>query len=168
MPYRVLFAEDAERDIEDLYRFIASRDGAETAEGILTEFESARAELEHFPARGNIPKDRELHHNPWRMIYRMMGTDVIVHCVAQTARHAELSEAKVHPLTAGISYRSASDMRLLQNHPTNPRRSRSRTLKHQCFSVVRTVLETPAATRPSTACSASSNVTAAARRTVCR
>jgi len=52
MPYRVLFAEDTERDIEDLYRFIASRDGAEAAERILTEIESTCAELEEFHAGG--------------------------------------------------------------------------------------------------------------------
>ncbi|MDC7745222.1 type II toxin-antitoxin system RelE/ParE family toxin [Rhizobium binxianense] len=95
MPYRVLFAEDAERDIEDLYRFIASRDGAETAERILTEIESACAELEEFPARGNIPKElagigiseyRELRHKPWRMIYRILGTDVVVYCVVDGRR----------------------------------------------------------------------------------
>ncbi|MBY5549792.1 type II toxin-antitoxin system RelE/ParE family toxin [Rhizobium leguminosarum] len=95
MPYRVLFAEDTERDIEDLYRFIAGRDGAETAERILTEIERACAELEEFPARGNIPKElagigiseyRELHHKPWRMIYRILGTDVVVYCVVDGRR----------------------------------------------------------------------------------
>ncbi|ABC93208.1 hypothetical conserved protein (plasmid) [Rhizobium etli CFN 42] len=95
MRYRVLLAEDAERDVEDLYRFIAARDGAETAERILTEIESACVDLEEFPARGNIPKElasigiseyRELHHKPWRMIYRIMGTDVVVYCVADGRR----------------------------------------------------------------------------------
>ncbi|OHV19114.1 type II toxin-antitoxin system RelE/ParE family toxin [Rhizobium sp. RMa-01] len=95
MPYRVLFAEEAERDIEDLYRFIAGRDGAETAERILTEIESACADLEEFPARGNAPKEltgiglteyRERHHKPWRMIYRIMGNDVVVYCVVDGRR----------------------------------------------------------------------------------
>ncbi|MDK4734327.1 type II toxin-antitoxin system RelE/ParE family toxin [Rhizobium sp. CNPSo 3490] len=95
MPYRVLFAEDAERDVEDLYRFITGRDGSETAERILTEIENACANLEEFPARGNIPKElasigiseyRELHHKPWRMIYRIIGTDVVVYCVVDGRR----------------------------------------------------------------------------------
>ncbi|MBM7046615.1 MULTISPECIES: type II toxin-antitoxin system RelE/ParE family toxin [Rhizobium] len=95
MSYRVLFAEDAERDIEDLYRFIAGRDGAETADRILAEIESACADLEEFPERGNIPKElaglgiseyRELHHKPWRLIYRVMGADVVVYCVADGRR----------------------------------------------------------------------------------
>nr|WP_322407641.1 type II toxin-antitoxin system RelE/ParE family toxin [Rhizobium ruizarguesonis] len=50
MPSRVLFAEEAERDIEDLYHFIAGRDGAETAEHMLTDIERAYAELEEFSA----------------------------------------------------------------------------------------------------------------------
>ncbi|MBX5216281.1 MULTISPECIES: type II toxin-antitoxin system RelE/ParE family toxin [unclassified Rhizobium] len=95
MPYRVLFAEGAERDVEDLYRFIAGRDGTETAERILTEIESACADLEEFPARRNIPRElasigiseyRELHHKPWRMIYRIIGTDVVVYCVVDGRR----------------------------------------------------------------------------------
>ncbi|RUM08813.1 type II toxin-antitoxin system RelE/ParE family toxin [Rhizobium chutanense] len=95
MAYRVLFAEDAERDIEDLYRFITGRDGAGTAERVLSDIESACADLEEFPARGNIPKElasigiseyRELHHKPWRLIYRILGTDVVVYCVADGRR----------------------------------------------------------------------------------
>jgi toxin ParE1/3/4 len=95
MSYRVLFAEDAERDIEDLYSFIADRDGAEIADRILAEIENACAGLEDFPERGNIPKElaglgiseyRELHYKPWRMIYRVMGADVVIYCVADGRR----------------------------------------------------------------------------------
>jgi toxin ParE1/3/4 len=95
MSYRVLFSEDAEQDIEDLYRFIAGRDGVETAERILDELEAAAQSLADLPARGNVPKElisvglteyRELHHKPWRMIYRIMGLDVIIYCVADGRR----------------------------------------------------------------------------------
>ncbi|MBK5567759.1 type II toxin-antitoxin system RelE/ParE family toxin [Ensifer sp. SSB1] len=95
MAYRVLFSEDAEQDIEDLYSFIAERDGVETAVRILGELEAAASSLEDMPARGNIPKElapvgiteyRELHHKPWRMIYRILGTDVVVYCVSDGRR----------------------------------------------------------------------------------
>lgn len=95
MPYQVLFTEDAEQDLEDLYRFLASRDGVQTAERILGEIEDACLGLEDFPTRGNVPKEltglgitdyRELHHKPWRMIYRIIGEDVIVYCVADGRR----------------------------------------------------------------------------------
>lgn len=95
MPCRVLLSEDAERDIEELYRFIAGRDGVEAAERILGELEAATASLEEFPERGNVPKElvsvgitdyRELHHKPWRMIYRIIGSDAVVYCVVDGRR----------------------------------------------------------------------------------
>jgi toxin ParE1/3/4 len=95
MPYQVLFAEDAERDLEDLYRFLAGRDGVQTAERILDEIEQACLGLEEFSGRGNVPKElvglgiteyRELHHKPWRIIYRVTGNDVIIYCVADGRR----------------------------------------------------------------------------------
>ena len=95
MPYRVLFADDVEQDIEDHYRFIAHRDGGQTEERILDEIERACLGLEDFPERGNVPKElvalgiseyRELHLKPWRMIYRVMGHDVIVYCITDGRR----------------------------------------------------------------------------------
>ncbi|MFK0166545.1 type II toxin-antitoxin system RelE/ParE family toxin [Rhizobium sp. NPDC090279] len=95
MPYQVLFVEAAEQDLEDLYRFLASRDGVQTAERLLGEIEQACLGLEDFPGRGNVPKEllglgiteyRELHHKPWRMIYRIMGRDVIIYCIADGRR----------------------------------------------------------------------------------
>ncbi len=95
MGWRVLLSEDAERDIDDLYRFIAGRDGTETAERILIELQAAVASLEELPSRGNVPKElvsvgmseyRELHHKSWRMIYRIMGSDVVIYCVADGRR----------------------------------------------------------------------------------
>lgn len=95
MPRQVLFAEDAERDLEDLYRFLAGRDGVQTAERILGEIEQACLGLEEFPGRGNVPKElvglgiteyRELHLKPWRMIYRVIGEDVIIYCIADGRR----------------------------------------------------------------------------------
>lgn len=95
MSYQVLFAEDAEQDVEDLYRFLTGRDGVQTAERILSEIEEACLGLEDFPERGNVPKElvglgiteyRELHHKPWRMIYRVMGENVIIYCIADGRR----------------------------------------------------------------------------------
>ncbi len=95
MSYQVLFAEDAERDLEDLCRFLVGRDGVQTAERILGEIEEACLGLEEFPGRGNVPQElvglgitdyRELHHKPWRMIYRIIGEDVIVYSVTDGRR----------------------------------------------------------------------------------
>lgn len=95
MGWRVLLSQDAERDIEDLYHFIARRDGADTAGRILGEIEAAIIGLDAFPERGNVPKElvsiglgeyREIHHKPWRVIYRLMGHDVVVYCVVDGRR----------------------------------------------------------------------------------
>nr|WP_298101345.1 type II toxin-antitoxin system RelE/ParE family toxin [uncultured Shinella sp.] len=95
MGWRVLVSQDAERDIEDLYHFIARRDGADTAERVLGEIETAITGLDAFPERGNIPKElvsiglgeyREIHHKPWRVIYRIMGQDVVIYCVVDGRR----------------------------------------------------------------------------------
>lgn len=95
MPYQILFADDAERDLEDLYLFLARRDGSQAAERILGEIEQACLGLEDFPDRGNVAKEldglgitdyRELHHKPWRMIYRVVGKDVIIYCIADGRR----------------------------------------------------------------------------------
>jgi len=95
MAWNVLLSEDAERDIEDIYRFIADRDGIKTADRILDELESTAAGLAEMPERGNIPKElasvgiteyREAHHKPWRMIYRIIGSDVVIYCVADGRR----------------------------------------------------------------------------------
>lgn len=68
----MLLAGDGQ-DLEDLFRYIAAKDGEAAAERILAEIEDARASLSEFPERGNIPKElavlgiseyRELHHKP--------------------------------------------------------------------------------------------------------
>lgn len=71
MGWRVLLSEDAEQDIEELYRFIAGRDGIATAERILGELETATASLEEMPERGNVP---------------IMGSDVVVYCIVDGRR----------------------------------------------------------------------------------
>lgn len=83
------------KKIEDLYRFIAGRDGVETAERILGELDAAASSQEDMPVRGNVLKElapigiteyRELSHKPWRMINRTLGSDVIICCVAGARR----------------------------------------------------------------------------------
>ncbi|AUX78902.1 toxin-antitoxin system toxin RelE/ParE family protein (plasmid) [Sinorhizobium fredii] len=64
MPYRVLFAEDAERDIEDLFRFIAGRDGTETAERVLKEIETACADPKSSPPAETFRKSWRVSGSP--------------------------------------------------------------------------------------------------------
>ncbi len=95
MRRRVLLAEEAERDIEDIYRYIAHHDSVGNADRVLTALEDACQRLADMPERGNIPKElaslgiadyREAHYKPYRVIYRILGSDVVVYCVVDGRR----------------------------------------------------------------------------------
>jgi toxin ParE1/3/4 len=95
MPFEVLLSEQAERDIEDIYRTIAEHDDVKKADRILAALEKACRALAEFPERGNAPKElqplgiaefREVHYKPYRVIYRIFGTRVVVYCVLDGRR----------------------------------------------------------------------------------
>ncbi|MBM3568590.1 MAG: type II toxin-antitoxin system RelE/ParE family toxin [Alphaproteobacteria bacterium] len=95
MAYEVLLSEDAERDIEDIYRYVARSDSVEKADRLLSALEATCLKLSEFPERGNIPKEllplgmtafREAHYKPYRAIYRIVGRKVAVYCVVDGRR----------------------------------------------------------------------------------
>ena len=90
MPFRLLLAEDAEREIEDIYRYVARHESIEAADRLVAAIEETCHSLCEFPDRGNIPKElqalgvddyREVHYKPYRLIYRTFGRRVIVYGV---------------------------------------------------------------------------------------
>lgn len=95
MTFEVLLAEDAERDIEDIWRYIAHADSVENAERVVDALEQACAGLSEMPSRGNVPKElasigiteyREVHYKPYCIIYRVSENRVVVYCVADGRR----------------------------------------------------------------------------------
>lgn len=95
MPFDVFLTEDAERDIEDIWRYVARADGIERADRLLDALEEACARLSELPQRENVPNEllelgiteyREAHHKPYRIIYRIFGNRVVVYCVADGRR----------------------------------------------------------------------------------
>ena len=95
MPFEVFLVEDAERDIEDIYRYIAEHDSIENAGRVVNALEQLCAKLAELPERGNIPKElrglgiteyREVHHDPYRIIYRVFERRVVVYCVVDGRR----------------------------------------------------------------------------------
>ncbi|MBM3557856.1 MAG: type II toxin-antitoxin system RelE/ParE family toxin [Alphaproteobacteria bacterium] len=91
----VLLAEDAARDIEDIYRFVEAREGRERADHVLAALEREIGSLDRLAARGNIPKEldalgidefREFHWKPYRVIYRVGGREAVVYCVLDGRR----------------------------------------------------------------------------------
>lgn len=95
MTFEVLLSEDAERDIEDIYLYVARHDAVEKADHLLAALEETCSALSELPERGNVPKEleplgmtefREVHYKPYRVIYRIIGRQVIVYCVVDGRR----------------------------------------------------------------------------------
>lgn len=87
MPFAVLLTNDAARDLDELYDYIAVHDAPEKADYVLEQTEKAFSSLSEFPERGAYPKEllalgireyREIFFKPYRIIYRLMGKNVYV------------------------------------------------------------------------------------------
>lgn len=95
MRFAVLLSAAAERDLEDIYRYIAENDSVVNANRVLAGLEKACSRLASFPNSGNVPKElslleiteyREVHFKPYRVIYRVMKKTVVVYCVLDGRR----------------------------------------------------------------------------------
>ncbi len=87
MPFAVMLTNDAARDLEELYGYIALHDAPQKADYILKQIEKAFSRLSEFPERGAYPKEllalgireyREIFFKPYRIIYRVVGKNVYV------------------------------------------------------------------------------------------
>ena len=93
--YRVRMTEEAERDLIDIYSYVAIHDSVEKAAHVLDQLEPRCSSLAESPLRGHIPPEldrigvtsyREVHFKPYRIIYEVIGQDVFVHCVLDGRR----------------------------------------------------------------------------------
>jgi toxin ParE1/3/4 len=87
MPFAVLLTNDAARDLEALYGYIALHDAPQKAYYVLEQIEKAFSNLSEFPERGAYPKElvalgireyREIFFKPYRIIYRVIDKVVYV------------------------------------------------------------------------------------------
>jgi toxin ParE1/3/4 len=87
MPFKVLLTDDAARDLDELYDYIALHDAPRKADHVLEQIEKAFSKLSEFPERGAYPKEllalgireyREVFFKPYRIIYRVMDKNVYV------------------------------------------------------------------------------------------
>ena len=87
MPFRVMLTNDAARDLEELYDYIALHDAPRKADYVLDQIEKAFSKLSEFPERGAYPKEmltlgireyRQIFFKPYRIIYRVMEKNVYV------------------------------------------------------------------------------------------
>ena len=76
--FKVVISADAEKDLDDIYDFIALADGVEQAARIQDRLTAEILALEKLPARGKCPPEmstldiaeyREIQCPPWRIFY---------------------------------------------------------------------------------------------------
>ncbi len=95
MPSAVLLTNDAARDLEELYDYIAFHDAPQKADYVLSQIEKTFHRLSQFPEQGSYPKEllalgirdyREVFFKPYRIIYRVLDTHVYILLIADGRR----------------------------------------------------------------------------------
>lgn len=90
MSYKVYIIADAEQNILEIYDYISHSDSPEKAEYVFRNIEDKCLSLSELPNRRHFPPElerigineyREIHFNPYRIIYQVIDKDVYVHCI---------------------------------------------------------------------------------------
>ncbi|MCM0044155.1 MAG: type II toxin-antitoxin system RelE/ParE family toxin [Burkholderiaceae bacterium] len=93
--YRVLLTQGAEQDLESIHEYIAEFDSPENADRVLDRLATVTEQLGSMPDRGSYPKEllalgikeyRQVFFKPYRVIYRVIGADVVVFLIADGRR----------------------------------------------------------------------------------
>jgi toxin ParE1/3/4 len=95
MTFQVVITEDAERDLEDIVTYIAQHDSRRSAEHVLSRILQIADSLSAAPMRGSQPKElrslgdqeyRQVLFKPYRLIYRVVGQQVVIYLIADGRR----------------------------------------------------------------------------------
>lgn len=95
MKFIVNVTAGAERDLYEIYRYVAAHDAPAKADRLLDNLEKAVASLEALPQRGHYPPElerigvreyREVFYKPYRIIYRVAGNVVSVYGILDGRR----------------------------------------------------------------------------------
>jgi toxin ParE1/3/4 len=95
MRFEVLLTEDANRDLEDIYGYVAEHDAPGKADDLLDRIEEVLEGLSTHPERGSFPKElsalgirdyRQRFYKPYRIIYRVIGKRVYIYLIADGRR----------------------------------------------------------------------------------
>jgi toxin ParE1/3/4 len=85
--YEVLLTRGAEQDLESIHDYIAEFDGVGNAHDVLDHLMKVVEALAQFPERGSYPKEllalgikeyRQSSFKPYRVIYRVVGNQVVI------------------------------------------------------------------------------------------
>ncbi len=98
MRYKVLLTAGAESDLDDLHRYIAEHDAPDRADYVLDRLMEVAGSLANFPERGSHPQEllalgireyRQSFFKPYRVIYRVIGKQVIIYVIADGRRDVQ-------------------------------------------------------------------------------
>jgi toxin ParE1/3/4 len=101
--FEVLLTEGAEQDLEAIYDYIAGFDCVANANYVLDELQDVVERLSKFPERGSYPKElvglgikeyRQTFFKPYRVIYRITGSQVIIYLIADGRRDMQSALAR--------------------------------------------------------------------------
>ena len=93
--FEVLLTEGAELDLEAIHDYISEFDCVANANYVLDELMNIVESLSRFPERGSYPKElvslgikeyRQTFFKPYRVIYRVTGSQVIIYLIADGRR----------------------------------------------------------------------------------
>ena len=98
MSFAVSLTDDAARDLEEIYTYVARHDSLKKTDYLLDQIEKSSMRLSKSPERGAYPAElltlgireyREIFYKPYRIIYRVMGEIVIVMVISDGRRDME-------------------------------------------------------------------------------
>ena len=93
--YSVLLTEGPEQDLEAIYDYIAEFDDPTNADHVLDRLMATAEQLAIMPERGSYPRElldlgikdyRQVFFKPYRLIYQVIGRDVVVFVIADGRR----------------------------------------------------------------------------------
>lgn len=95
MRFKVLLTVGAEGDLNDLHHYIAEHDAPSRADYVLDKLVEVAERLATFPERGSYPPEllalgireyRQSFFKPYRLIYRVIGKQVIIYVILDGRR----------------------------------------------------------------------------------
>jgi toxin ParE1/3/4 len=95
MQREVVLTEDAERDLEDIYQYIAEYDLPKKADYVLDRLLEVTDSLMSSAERGSVPRElqslgiqeyRQIFFKPYRLIYRVIGKQVVIYLIVDGRR----------------------------------------------------------------------------------
>ena len=93
--FKVLLTEGAEQDLEAIHDYIADFDCVANANYMLDQLMAVVDSLSRFPERGSYPKElvalgikeyRQTSSKPYRVIYRVIDSQVVIYLIADGRR----------------------------------------------------------------------------------